>query len=212
MTYVRQCFDSFMRFYDTKKGPASAVPFVVKRFYDRSRPTIIQHKSRHSRRDCAYNARARSQGSLLAPLGYNTLQNCTNPRKGIAMAQNSVLDRIKKLDEEKAQLLSQAKSEALAKANTAIDELNSLGFNYRLIEAKAGSIITGSPAGTRRSGIRQDVLDAVTNAGPDGITPAKIRESIGVDGKSGAQSVSNALSALKKAGKITDKNGAYVAA
>lgn len=46
----------------------------------------------------------------------------------------SVLEKLKALDEQRAKLVEGAKSEALKKANDAIDELNSLGFHYHLSE------------------------------------------------------------------------------
>jgi hypothetical protein len=52
---------------------------------------------------------------------------------------SDVLDRIRKLDEEKRKLLSEARDQALAKANQAIEELRELGFNYRLTEGSARS-------------------------------------------------------------------------
>jgi hypothetical protein len=48
----------------------------------------------------------------------------------------SILDQIKKLDEQKAQLLESAKTEALAKAEAAVKELTELGFSYRLTEGE----------------------------------------------------------------------------
>ena len=49
----------------------------------------------------------------------------------------SVLDRIKALDEERAKLLEAAKKEALEKAEKAVAELNELGFHYSLVEGAA---------------------------------------------------------------------------
>ena len=46
-----------------------------------------------------------------------------------------VLDQLRKLDEQRTALLDSAKREALEKANGAIAELKSLGFNYRLVES-----------------------------------------------------------------------------
>lgn len=132
------------------------------------------------------------------------------------MAKVSVLERIKELEAEKEKLMSEAKAQALAAATAAIEELNALGFNYRLTQGDAPARTQRQPvqSGTRRSGIRESVLDAITSAGPDGIAPAGIRAKLGIadDDKSGAQSVANALSNLKKTAKIADKNGAYVAA
>jgi len=47
----------------------------------------------------------------------------------------SVLEKLRALDEQRAMLLEGAKSEALKKANDAIDELNELGFQYHLGES-----------------------------------------------------------------------------
>lgn len=127
----------------------------------------------------------------------------------------SVLDRIKELDAERAKLLEEAKATALANAEQAVAELNELGFNYRLVQGSVSAPKAPKPSASgRRSGIRESVLEAIQNAGPDGIAPAGIRQKLGIadDDKSGAQSVANALSALKKANKISDNNGAYVAA
>lgn len=46
----------------------------------------------------------------------------------------SVLDQLKKLDEQREKLLSDAKEEALTKAKAAIAELNELGFAYKLTQ------------------------------------------------------------------------------
>ena len=54
------------------------------------------------------------------------------------MSEQSVIDRIKQLDAEKAKLLDAAKRGALKKVEDAIGELHSLGFtNYRLQEVDA---------------------------------------------------------------------------
>lgn len=125
---------------------------------------------------------------------------------------NAVLDQIRRLDEQKEKLLQDAKQEALAKANAAIGELNELGFNYRIVEGTAPS--RSASTGTRRSGIRDDVLRIVKAAGQGGITVSTIRQKLNVasSDKSGSQSVANAVSALKRTGKITDNSGSYVAA
>jgi hypothetical protein len=46
----------------------------------------------------------------------------------------TVLEQIKKLDEQRAKLLEDAKTEALKKAEDAISELKALGFSYSLAE------------------------------------------------------------------------------
>lgn len=62
----------------------------------------------------------------------------------------SVLDKLKALDAERAKLLNDAKKEAMDKVEAAINDLNSLGFNYRITEV-AGRSSTGGEArkGTR---------------------------------------------------------------
>lgn len=49
----------------------------------------------------------------------------------------TVLEQLKRLDEQRAQLLDGAKNEALQKANDAITVLNGLGFSYSLVEGDA---------------------------------------------------------------------------
>jgi hypothetical protein len=49
-----------------------------------------------------------------------------------------------KLDAQRAEILATAKADALQKANEAVDELNALGFHYRLSEEG------DKPAGTKR--------------------------------------------------------------
>lgn len=49
----------------------------------------------------------------------------------------SVLEKLKALDEQRAKLLDDAKKEALDAAEKAVDELNSLGFDCRLVEGAA---------------------------------------------------------------------------
>jgi hypothetical protein len=49
----------------------------------------------------------------------------------------SVLEKLKSLDAQRAQLLEGAKQEALDKAEKAVTELKELGFDYRLIEGAA---------------------------------------------------------------------------
>jgi hypothetical protein len=51
----------------------------------------------------------------------------------------SVLEKLKALDAQRAQLLDGAKKEALDNAERAVAELNELGFDYRLTEGASGS-------------------------------------------------------------------------
>lgn len=116
----------------------------------------------------------------------------------------SILDEIKKLDEQKHKLLNSAKKELLHKAEQAINELNALGFNYTLTEAST------KPTGKRRTGIRDEVLAVIKKTG--GASRADILDQLDAKGDTSAeQSISNALSALKKQNKVTADQGIYKA-
>jgi hypothetical protein len=45
---------------------------------------------------------------------------------------DAALDQIRKLDEKRSKLLDEAKEEALKVAHEALNDLNALGFNYRI--------------------------------------------------------------------------------
>jgi hypothetical protein len=55
----------------------------------------------------------------------------------------TVLEKLKALDAQRAQLLGDAKKEALENAERAVAELNELGFHYTLTE---GASVSTSPA------------------------------------------------------------------
>ena len=60
----------------------------------------------------------------------------------------SPINRIKELDKERAKLLDTAKREALTRAESAVAELNALGFAYRLVNGA----VSGRPGMGRRGG------------------------------------------------------------
>lgn len=111
----------------------------------------------------------------------------------------SVLEEIRKLDEQKQKLLAQAKKEALQKAESAVKELNELGFNYRLVSDEPRS---------RRSGVRETILSAIAK-NPNGISRQDLMDAVGMTDAKGKQAVSNAIAALKRTGKITGDSGHY---
>jgi hypothetical protein len=128
----------------------------------------------------------------------------------IKVNDDSAITKLLRLDAERAQLVADAKSEALAAANAAIADLNSLGFSYRLVEGTLSTHATTTPGG-RRAGIREQVLGAIKASGAEGATRADLINSFGMSGDtSGQQSVSNALSALKKSGATAQRNGRYI--
>ena len=61
----------------------------------------------------------------------------------------SVLEKLKDLDAQRAQLLEGAKKEALFKAEKAVVELNELGFDYRLVEGGASRARAPRNAGSQ---------------------------------------------------------------
>ncbi len=61
---------------------------------------------------------------------------------------------------------------------------------------------------TRRSGVRKEVL-AIIKKNPQGIARAGILTALNADDKAAQQSISNALSSLKKANNITLVDGNY---
>jgi hypothetical protein len=61
----------------------------------------------------------------------------------------SVLEKLKALDAQRAQLLEGAKKEALDNAEKAVAELNELGFNYRLVEGGESTARAPRKAGTQ---------------------------------------------------------------
>ena len=109
--------------------------------------------------------------------------------------------------------LKQKRGEIEARAKTIQGELDAIDSEMIAIQAyedakkgKRSSSGPRAPRGARRN----EILDVVTN-NPDGIGRSDILEALGVKGdKSGEQSVSNALSALKKAGNIDSRDGKYV--
>jgi hypothetical protein len=59
------------------------------------------------------------------------------------MSDQSPIERIKELDKERAALFERAKDEALHRANQAVEDLNALGLNYRLVSGGDGNKIAG---------------------------------------------------------------------
>ena len=81
---------------------------------------------------------------------------------------------------------------------------------YETVKAGKAPRATRTGTGKRRSGQRDAVLAEIKKH-TDGIGRAELLKAMGVKGdKSGSQSVSNALAALKKAGTIGAKDGKYL--
>ncbi|MCA0869280.1 hypothetical protein LCL97_00440 [Seohaeicola saemankumensis] len=112
--------------------------------------------------------------------------------------------QIAELEKQKQRLIEEQKQAALQKAQAAVDELKNLGFHYALVESQQA---TKSGRG-RRSGVRQDVLNVVRKH-PDGIARSDLFDELDAHSKSAQQSISSALSALKKRGDIGGERGIY---
>jgi hypothetical protein len=65
------------------------------------------------------------------------------PLRLIEVKKMTVLEQLKKLDEQRARLVTDAKMEALTKAENAISELSGLGFSYQLVEGNVKKSKTG---------------------------------------------------------------------
>lgn len=113
--------------------------------------------------------------------------------------------QIAALKRQKEQLIKAEKDAAMKKVMDAIAELNALGFTYTLVEEGAKPATTGK----RRTGVRQEVLELISNKA-GGMTRADVIEAMdGQDDKSLQQSISNALTNLKKAGAVSLDNKVY---
>ena len=138
----------------------------------------------------------------------------------------NVMDKIKKLEKEKQDLVKQAKAEALGRAKQAVKDLQDLGFDYNLVEGNGATAATaptkaGAKSKTtanakttknkRRKGLRDEVMKVI-RASNDGMSRGEIIVALNAMEKSDKIAVSNALSALKKSEEIALNNGTYSAA
>jgi hypothetical protein len=114
------------------------------------------------------------------------------------------------LEAQKQALMTKAKDEALKMAEKAVADLNNLGFHYRLVEGAGTTRTAPTSTGTRtrKSGVADEVL-AVIKASTDGLPRAGVLEQMGAHDTKAQQSISNALSNLKKKGQLTADGGVY---
>jgi hypothetical protein len=111
-------------------------------------------------------------------------------RERLMKQRGDVVDKIKALEKD---LLGVEK------------EMEAVNAYYAAKTGKRVSTGQRAPRGARR----QEILDLVKSG--EGMKRVEILEALGVKGdKSGEQSVSNALSALKKGGDIAVNDGKYV--
>ena len=119
----------------------------------------------------------------------------------------SLVDQIMELEAKKQALMSQAKTEALKAAEKAIADLNNLGFNYRLVEGTATrtTTVTRSP---RKGGVADTIIEHIKKS-ESGLSRSQLLGIMDATDKASQQSISNALSNLKKKGTLTAENGIY---
>jgi hypothetical protein len=121
-------------------------------------------------------------------------------RDRLAKQKDDILARQQKLDEEFATVEKEL-------AAIAAYEAVKLGKSP---QTKRGS--KGGRSGVARGSRLQGVLEVIEK-NPAGLSRGEILQALGLKGnKAGEQSVSNALTALKKARRVTAKEGKYTAA
>lgn len=113
---------------------------------------------------------------------------------------------------EQREKFKKQRDDARAKLEEAETELRALdayeAAKKKAISARAGN---GQPKtrAPRQSGKRVEVLNLVQTF-PDGATSAELQDRLGIKGdKKAVTSLTNALSALKRDGKISLENGTY---
>ena len=122
----------------------------------------------------------------------------TRQRERLTKTRNDVQGKIAKLQGQLAEI-DRSFAAVLAYEQTLAGKLPVPALSKRQRSAK--------PAGR---GEKQEEVLRVIEQQPSGMTRGEVIAAIGVKGsKSGAQSVSNALTALKKAGKIASTDGKW---
>jgi hypothetical protein len=121
-------------------------------------------------------------------------------------AKESKAARILREDRE---ALTKRREELTAELATVDDELMRIS---RYFGEPAKKPRAPGPAGPVRRGAVQEAVFATIANKPEGMSRAEIVEAMGKKGdKTGEQSVSNALTALKKANKVASNDGKYLA-
>ena len=124
----------------------------------------------------------------------------------------SIIDQIMELEAQKQALLTRGKAEALAMAEKAIADLNDLGFSYKLVEGAdlPRTIANTTATRTRKGGVADEVL-ATIRAAADGLSRSGVLAALNAMDTKAQQSISNALSNLKKKGQLIAEGGIYKA-
>jgi hypothetical protein len=106
-----------------------------------------------------------------------------------------------------------AQQHALAEQLATIDrELSAINAYEAAKQGKGPSPTRLRRAPQGRRGSKRNTLFGIIKSNPGGLTRGEILEKMGLKGdKSGAMSVSNALTALSKANQVTRRDGKYIA-
>ncbi len=106
-----------------------------------------------------------------------------------------------------------AHQQALAEQLAMIDrELSAINAYEAAKQGKGPSPTRQRRAPQGRRGSKRNALLGIIKSNPGGLTRGEILEKMGLKGdKSGAMSVSNALTALSKANKFVRRDGKYIA-
>ena len=117
--------------------------------------------------------------------------------------------------------------EELLAIHGSIERLERMGYHYSIVEENASAPLNGtgklngktakprqtragrSGKGTRRAGIRQEVLSAIAKSGKKGMTRGELIAQFKAKDHSFKQSISNALAALKKQKQVKAASGVY---
>lgn len=115
----------------------------------------------------------------------------------------------KSIEEQKKKILAQAKSQAMQAAEKAVADLNNLGFSYKLVDGGSTTRAATSTR-TRKSGVADEV-HAIIKSAQEGLTRSGVLAAMNAMDAKAQQSISNALSNLKKKGQVSAENGVYKA-
>lgn len=119
------------------------------------------------------------------------------------------------IDKERERL-GKMREDALSRRSAIDTEIAAIDKELRAItayeSAKSDSPRKGKGTGARRNS-RQDGILSLLKAAPHGLGRRDLLDKLGLKGnKSGEQSISNALNNMKKAGRISSKDGKYLVA
>ena len=122
------------------------------------------------------------------------------------------------IDQERERL-SKERETIIAQQQALAEQLATIGRELSAINAYEAAKQGKGPAQTRqrralqgRRGSKRNALLGIIKSNPGGLSRGEILEKMGLKGdKSGAMSVSNALTALSKANQVVRRDGKYIA-